>query len=114
MKFLTTLIAAALLTSLSSFAAEKSAPKEPAKEETFTGWAQCAKCSLGLTPACQTAIVVTKDGKEETFFLTQNSVSQDFHGNVCSGQMEAKVTGVAKGPVGEREIIASKIEPVKK
>jgi hypothetical protein len=67
-----------------------------------------------LTNSCQNALVVTKDGKEETFFLTQNAISQDFHSNVCSGQMQVKVTGVAKGPAGEREIVAAKIEPVKK
>lgn len=115
MKLLTSLFATALFAALTAFAAEKAPSKEDsAKEESFTGWAQCAKCALGLTNSCQNALVVTKDGKEETFFLTQNAVSQDFHSNVCSGQVEVKVTGVAKGPVGEREIVAAKIEPVKK
>ena len=50
----------------------------------------------------------TKDGKEETFFLAQNPLSQDFHSSLCSGQMEITVTGTAKGPVGEREIVATK------
>jgi len=120
MKLLTSLIAAALLTALSAFAAaggEAAAPKDSkdtGKAETFTGWGQCAKCSLGLTASCQGALVVTKDGKEETFFLAQNPLSQDYHSNLCSGQMEISVTGVAKGPAGEREITASKIEAVKK
>ncbi|MSU65001.1 MAG: hypothetical protein EXS38_02615 [Opitutus sp.] len=115
MKSIATLFAVVLFTGLPAFAAaEKSAPKESAKEESFTGWAQCAKCALGLAPACQNALVVTKNGKDETFFLTQNPVSQDFHSNVCSGQVEVTVTGVASGPAGEREIVASKIEAVKK
>ncbi|MDB6166895.1 MAG: hypothetical protein JWQ83_2035 [Lacunisphaera sp.] len=119
MKFFTTALAAALFTAFAAFAAEKAptkdAPKEAAaKEETITGWGQCAKCTLGMTSACQNAIVVTKDGKEETIFLTQNALSQDFHSNLCSGQMEITVTGVTKGPAGEREMVASKIEPAKK
>jgi hypothetical protein len=120
MKLLTSLIAAALLTAASVFAAaggEAAAPKaaqDSGKVETFTGWGQCAKCSLGLTASCQNALVVTKDGKEETFFLAQNPLSQDFHSSLCSGQMEIAVTGTAKGPVGEREIVATKIEAVKK
>jgi hypothetical protein len=118
MKLFTTVLAAALFTAFAAFAADqapsKETPKDTAKEETFTGWGQCAKCTLGMTNACQNALVVNKDGKEETFFLTQNAISQDFHSNLCSGQMEIKVTGSAKGPVGEREIVASKIEPVKK
>jgi Family of unknown function (DUF6370) len=118
MKLLTSLLASLLLAAFTAFAAEKApgkdAPKDAGKEESFTGWGQCAKCTLGMTAACQNALVVNKDGKEETFFLAQNAVSQDFHSNLCSGQMEIKVTGVAKGPVGEREIVAAKIEPVKK
>jgi hypothetical protein len=118
MKLLTSLFATALFAALTAFAAEKAptkeTPKDSAAEESFTGWAQCAKCALGLTNSCQNALVVNKDGKEETFFLAQNATSQDFHSNVCSGQMQVKVTGVAKGPAGEREIVASKIETVKK
>ena len=110
MKLIVTLLSTAMFASLVAFAAETA----PGKEETFTGWGQCAKCSLGMTPACQNALVVNKDGKEETFFLTQNAVSQDFHSNLCSGQLEITVTGVAQGPEGEREIVAKKIEAVKK
>ena len=114
MKLITTLWASVLLSLSAAFAAEKAPAKETAKEESFTGWGQCAKCSLGLTAACQNALVVTKDGKEETFFLAQNPLSQDYHSNLCSGQMQITVTGVAKGPDGEREIVATKIEAVKK
>ena len=114
MKFIIKLLIASLFTAFVAVAAEKEAKKDAAKEVTLTGWGQCAKCALGLTPACQTAIVVTENGKEETFFLSQNAISQDFHSSVCSGQMQIKVTGLVTGPVGEREIAASKIEPVKK
>jgi len=114
MKIFTTVLAAALFTALTAFAAEKAPSNETAKAETFTGWGQCAKCTLGMTNACQNALVVNKDGKEEIFFLTQNAVSQDYHSNLCSGQMEITVTGVAAGPDGEREIVASKIVAAKK
>ena len=114
MKLIIKLLVASLFPAFVAVAAEKEAKKEAAKELTLTGWGQCAKCTLGLAPACQNALVVSENGKEETFFLAQNAISQDFHSNLCSGQMQIKVTGVVSGPVGEREIAASKIEPVKK
>ncbi len=104
-KFITGLFAAALLAASSAFAAEK--------EVTLTGAGQCAKCSLGKTTSCQNAIVVKKDGKEETYFLADNPVSKAFHDNICSEVKSIKVTGVVKEVKGQKEITPSKIEEVK-
>ena len=99
------LVAAAFFTAVVAFAADK--------EVSLVGTGQCAKCSLSMTDSCQTAIVVKTDGKEETYLLTQNAVSKDFHENICTTTKEIKVTGVVKESGGKKEITASKIEMVK-
>jgi hypothetical protein len=102
---LASLFVAATFTAAVAFAADK--------EVTLTGTGQCAKCGLGKTEACQTALVVKKDGKEEVYLLTENAVSKGFHDNVCDSAKPIKVTGVVKDADGKKEITASKIELVK-
>jgi hypothetical protein len=106
MNLLRSLIVASLVVTAATFAAEK-------KEVTLTGMGQCAKCSLGKTDSCQTAVVVKQNGKDETYLLTDNEVSKKFHDNVCDAVKEVKVTGVVKEVKGQKEITASKIELVK-
>jgi hypothetical protein len=102
---LASVFAAALFTTAVAFAADK--------EVTLTGSGECAKCALGKTDACQSALVVKSGGKEEIYFLTQNAVSKDFHKNICEDTKQIKVTGVVKENNGQKEITASKIEEVK-
>jgi hypothetical protein len=99
------LLAAALFTASAAFAADK--------EVTLVGAGQCAKCSLGVTKACQTAVVVKQDGKEQVYLLTENDVSKKFHDEVCTDTKQIKVTGVVKDLDGKKEITASSIELVK-
>jgi hypothetical protein len=98
-------IAATLLVASVAFAADK--------EVTLVGAGQCAKCSLGLTKACQTAVVLKQDGKEQVYLLAQNDVSEKFHDEVCSDTKQIKVTGVVKEVDGKKVITASIIELVK-
>ena len=100
------LAAAALLMTSAAFAADK--------EVTLTGVGQCAKCELGKTSACQSALVVKQNGKEDLFLLVDNEVSKKFHDNICTGTAEITVTGVVKESAGKKEIVASKIELAKK
>ena len=81
---------------------------------TLVGQGQCAKCSLGKSDTCQNVVVVTKDGKEEVYWLTQNPLSEKFHDNVCTAPKEIKVVGVVKETAGKKEITATSIELVKK
>jgi hypothetical protein len=83
------------------------------KEVTLTGTGKCAKCSLAMTDKCQNALVVKNDGKEETYLLVKNDVSEKFHKNICEEDKEIKVTGTVKEVDGKKEITASKIEVVK-
>lgn len=99
------LFAVALFFAASAFAADR--------EVTLVGAGQCAKCSLGLVKSCQTAVVVTQDGKEQVYLLTDNDVSKKFHDAVCTDTKQIKVTGVVKDTDGKKEITASSIELVK-
>ena len=102
---LASVFVAALFTAAIGFAAEK--------EVALVGAGQCAKCSLGVAPACANALVVKQDGKDVTYFLADNKVSKDFHDNVCTEVKQVKVTGVVTEAGGRKEITASKIELVK-
>jgi hypothetical protein len=81
---------------------------------TLVGEGQCAKCSLGKSDTCQNVVVVTKDGKEQVYYLAQNALSQKFHDNVCTDTKQIKVTGIVKETAGKMEITATSIELVKK
>ena len=84
-----------------------------AKEVTLDGTGKCAKCSMGTAEKCQTAVVVMRDGKEETYYLTQNDVAEKFHKNVCQEDQKVHVTGTVKEVDGKKELTASKIDVVK-
>lgn len=99
------LLAATFLSASVALAAEK--------EVTLVGAGQCAKCSLGQTKECQTALVVKQDGKEQVYLLAKNDVSDKFHDEVCSDTKQISVTGVVKEVEGKKEITASHIELVK-
>lgn len=103
--FIASLLAATVLVTSVAFAADK--------EVTLVGAGQCAKCSLGLTKSCQNALVVKTDGKEETYLLTANDVSENFHDNICKDVKEIKVTGVVATVDGKKVITPSRIELVK-
>jgi hypothetical protein len=102
---LAAVLAAAVFVTSVAFAADK--------EVTLVGAGQCAKCSLGLTKSCQNALVVKKEGKEETYLLAANDVSEKFHDNICSDIKEIKVTGVVAEVAGKKVITPSRIELVK-
>ena len=106
-KSLITLFAAGLFTAAVALAAD------PAPV-TLVGAGQCAKCSLGLTDTCQNVVVVTKDGKDQIYFLTQNDLSQKFHDNICTETKQIKVVGTVKEVAGKMEITPTSIELVKK
>jgi hypothetical protein len=104
-----------LAASLFAFALFAAARAVAADEEvTLVGDGQCAKCSLGKTDTCQNALVVTQDGKEQIYYLTQNDVSKKFHDNICTDTKKIKVTGVVKETDGKKEITATSIELVSK
>jgi hypothetical protein len=84
-----------------------------AKEVTLSGMGKCAKCSLGTSDKCATALVVKANGTEETYLLAKNDVSEKFHKNVCEEDKPITVTGTVKEVDGKKEIVASKVELAK-
>lgn len=105
---LLSVFAAVVVSAAFAFAAEKE------KEITITGMGQCAKCSLNQTESCQNAVVVKEGGKDVTYLLAENDVSKKIHDELCDSAKEIRVIGVVKDNKGQKEIVASKVELVKK
>src|SRR6266852_3152749 len=87
-----------------SFAADKD------KEVTITGEGKCGKCALHETAKCQNVIQTTEDGKTVTYYLTQNSVSKNFHDNLCKESKKVTATGTVKEVDGKKELTVTKLE----
>lgn len=105
MKKLYTLIACAGLLALPAFADNG--------EVTITGEGMCAKCALHETSKCQNAIQTQENGKTVTYYLTQNSVSKDFHDNLCKKNEKVTATGTVSEQDGKKVLTATKIEEAK-
>ena len=101
----TILVASA--TSLTVFAGE-------ADTVTLSGTMVCAKCKLHEADKCQNVLQVDKDGKTVNYYLTPNSVSKDFHSEICKTDGEkVTVTGTVKEKKDKEMLTASKIEAAK-
>jgi hypothetical protein len=111
MKTIMMLLAAGLLWVVSApqtFADDTNAPV------TLSGLLACGKCSLHICTECQNILQVQKDGKTVNYWLEQNSVSKDFHPNVCTSDGEqVTVTGTVKDDGDKHILTASKIEAAK-
>ena len=84
-----------------------------ADAKTLTGEGKCAKCALKETKECQNTITVKDGGKSVTYYLVQNDVSKEFHGNICKGPKQVKATGTVKEVDGKMQLTATKIDLVK-
>ncbi len=104
-------VLAALLVAGLTFAFTPKASAADAK--TFTGEGKCAKCALKETKECQNTLTVKDGDKSVTYYLVQNDVSKDFHGNICKGPKKVKATGTVKEVDGKMQLTATKIEVVK-
>lgn len=81
------------------------------KEITLSGKACCAKCCLKQGDTCQNVLSVEKNGKTTTYYLADNQVSKDFHGEVCKKPKEnVSVTGTCKKEGDKLVVTASKIK----
>ncbi|MEP6662397.1 MAG: DUF6370 family protein [Verrucomicrobiota bacterium] len=78
--------------------------------KTIQGDAVCAKCALGKSDSCQTAIQVKDGDKTVTYYAENNKVAKDFHGNICKDTKKVVATGTVKDVDGKKEIVLSKIE----
>ena len=80
---------------------------------TITGEGKCAKCALKEADKCQNVIEAKEGGKTVKYYLTQNSVSKEFHDNICKETKKVTATGTVKERDGKKELTAEKIEVVK-
>jgi hypothetical protein len=82
------------------------------KEITITGQGQCAKCALKEADKCQTVVEVERGGRKTKYYMVENDVSKEFHGNVCKEAKKVKAIGTVKTVDGKKEFTATKIEVV--
>jgi RecG-like helicase len=83
------------------------------KEVTITGEGKCAKCALHETDKCQNVIQTQENGKTVTYYLAHNSVSKEFHDNICKESKKITVTGTVKEKDGKKTLTPTKIELAK-
>jgi hypothetical protein len=87
---------------------------------TIEGQAQCAKCALKETKACQNVVVVTKDGKETKYYLADNEVAKKAHSSAgfCTAPKgdgpAVKVVGTCKKEGEKLVVTAETIEKAEK
>ena len=67
---------------------------------TLKGDLLCAKCSLGQTAECTTAIQVKEGDKTVTYLLDDKGAGEEHHEPICGG---AKKEGTVVGTVSERD-----------
>jgi hypothetical protein len=86
------------------------------KKVTIEGDGMCAKCALKETASCQNVVIVTKDGKKETYYLVHEGVSKKSHGSLgfCMASkddpIKVKVTGTVEKKDDKLVMTAEKID----
>jgi Family of unknown function (DUF6370) len=75
------------------------------KKVTITGDGMCAKCALKETKTCQNAVIVTKDGKKETYYLVHEGVSKKSHGSMgfCQATKDDPIKVKVVGKVEKKD-----------
>ena len=75
------------------------------KKVTITGEGMCAKCALEETKSCQNAVIVTKDGKKETYYLVHEGIAKKSHGSMgfCKATKDAPVKVKVTGTVEKKD-----------
>lgn len=108
MKKLFALLAVAVAFSFLGLAAQAVADK------TIKGEAQCGKCTLKETTACQAVVKVKEGDKTVTYYVEQNDVAKKTHGKICPPNSKAtfEVTGDVKEKDGKMVMTPTKIEVV--
>lgn len=86
------------------------------KTITIKGKGMCAKCCLKEGEKCRNVVQVTRKGKKINYYLADNDVAKDFHGNICKKVQPVEVKGVCK-KVGDELVVtaeSAKVAPAKK
>jgi hypothetical protein len=77
-------------------------------KKTLEGKLVCTKCKLSETDACGNALQVKDGDKVVTYYLKDNGKGEKYH--KCSGEADAKVTGVVFKDGGKMYIKDAKVE----
>ena len=80
------------------------------KEVTLSGTFGCGKCSFKEAKQCQNVLKVKDGGKDVSYTLAKNAVSEDNHEAVCSTTKPATVTGTVSEEKGKKVLTASAIK----
>jgi uncharacterized protein DUF6370 len=84
--------------------------QEKGKEVTLKGTLMCAKCSLGKTSDCTTAIQVKEGDKTVTYYLDDSGAGEEHHEPICGGaKKEGTVTGTVSEKNGQKYVKPSKV-----
>lgn len=84
-------------------------PEAAPKPQVFKGTALCAKCALGQSDTCQSALQVQENGKTVTYLLADTPATSGFHSNICQKSLPAWTMGVVREVDGKKQIVAQKI-----
>ena len=93
---------------------------EKGKTITIKGDALCAKCGLKDKDAkkCQNAVIVTKDGKKTTYYLTSNKSSTKSHKSlgICTATKDEPVKVEVTGTCEKKDdkLVLTPTEKIKK
>ena len=82
--------------------------KKDTKAKTLEGKLVCTKCKLSETDACGNALQVKDGDKVVTYYLKDKGKGEKYH--KCSGEADAKVTGVVVEEGGKKYIKDAKVE----
>ena len=84
--------------------------QEKGKEVTLKGTLLCAKCTLGQTSECTTAIQVKEGDKTVTYYLDDKGAGEEYHEPICGGaKKEGTVVGTVREKDGQKYIKPSKV-----
>ena len=81
--------------------------------KTLEGSLVCGKCKLSETEECSNVLIV-KDAKDEKkeikYYLVDKGAKAEYHGKICKGPKDAKVTGKVVEKDGKMTIEGAKVE----
>jgi uncharacterized membrane protein len=78
--------------------------------KTLEGTLTCTKCALKETAKCGHALIVKVDKKEMKYYLVDKGGGEPYHGQVCTEDKPAKVTGKVVEKDGKKMIESPKVE----
>lgn len=88
-------LAAAVAITCCAFVAVAQNKKDDKKDDkkTLEGTLTCTKCALKETDKCGNALIVEENKKKVTYYLVDKGAKAPYHGQICTEDKPAKVTG---------------------